>query len=95
MATLGPLLVLAGAGGVVGAFLLLFFPAETFEALVPFLVLFATTLSLPARQSKKSFVARFQQQPLKVVDRCRGLRFWPAFMVATSERARGFSCLRI
>ena len=53
MATLGPLLVLAGAGGVVGAFLLLFFPAETFEALVPFLVLFATTLVLAGPTIKK------------------------------------------
>jgi uncharacterized membrane protein YfcA len=58
MATLGPLLALAGAGGIVGAVLLLSFPPELFEAVVPFLVLFATTLVLAGPAIKKAMRVR-------------------------------------
>lgn len=53
MSVLGPLLVLAGAGGVVGALLLLSFPPEYFELVVPFLIIFATALVLTGPAIKK------------------------------------------
>ena len=61
-ATLGPLLLLAGAGGVVGAFLLLLFPPEVFESIVPFLVLFATTLVLVGPSIKKFMMRKTQSK---------------------------------
>lgn len=45
-AILGPQLVLAGLGGMFGGVLLVMFPGEVFEALVPFLMIFATSLIL-------------------------------------------------
>jgi|AntAceMinimDraft_1070359.scaffolds.fasta_scaffold01756_5 hypothetical protein len=48
-----PLLVLAGAGGVAGALLLLSFPPEVFETLVPPMVLFATILVLASPTIKR------------------------------------------
>tara|TARA_B110000503_G_scaffold135861_1_gene217172 strand:+ start:4749 stop:5504 length:756 start_codon:yes stop_codon:yes gene_type:complete len=58
IATLGPLLALGGAGGILGAALLLSFPPELFEAVVPFLVLFATTVVLTGPAIKKASRAR-------------------------------------
>jgi uncharacterized protein len=54
MVTLGPLLLLAGTGGVVGALLLLSFPPALFEAVVPFLILFATALVLTGPAIKRA-----------------------------------------
>lgn len=53
IATLVPLLVLACAGGLIGALMLLSLPSATFEAVVPFLVLFATILVLAGPMLKK------------------------------------------
>lgn len=52
-AILGPQLVLAGLGGTIGGILLVIFPSEVFEALVPFLMIFATSLILVGPAVKK------------------------------------------
>lgn len=54
LAVLGPQLILAGLGGVLGGILLLAFPSEVFEALVPFLMIFATSLILVGPAIKRT-----------------------------------------